>query len=667
MSVQDRISELTRQLNKYNYEYHVEDNPSVPDSVYNSKFKELLELESAHPDFILPDSPTQRVGGAPLSQFEKISYKVPMLSLDNAFNDDDLVAFYSEVSKKLLIPIEELEFFAEPKLDGLAVSARYEHGLLVTGGTRGDGLVGENVYENLKTISTIPLRLNTDTPPPLLEVRGEVFMSYHSFEDINRKAKEDGTKVYINPRNAAAGSLRTLDSRVTAKRKLTFIAYGIGDCTPGYLPESHEGIINKLESLGFKRNKNISFIKGISAAIDYYNNLAAIRKDLDMDIDGIVYKVNNVESQEELGFSSRVPKWAIARKFPPQEQSTICEEINLSVGRSGVLTPVSVLKPVFVGGVTVSSATLHNMDEINRLDIAAGDEVLVVRRGDVIPKIVSVINRLDDNRVPFVMPSNCPVCGSPVKKEPDEAKYYCTGGLVCDAQAVESISYFVGLDRMNIKDFGAGLAQKLHASGKLKDISDIYQLTVDDIASLDGMGELSANKVISNIEKSKKVLFSTFIASLGIREIGSDAGKALARVYSSIDEIRSESEEDFINKVKGFGPLMSSYLYNFFQNDKNNKIIDRLLSYQFDFEFPVVKTSLEGEVWVLTGSFFKISRKDAKAALEGLGAKVSGSVSKNTTRVVAGPGAGSKLTNAQDLGVEVITEDDLIKILEENS
>lgn len=665
---QERILELTKELNIHNHNYHVLDAPTISDHKYDMLFRELQELENKFPNFALSDSPTQRVGGNPIESFNQITHTIPMLSLGNAFSDDELIDFIIKAAKEAGIPKDKIIIVAEPKLDGAAVSLRYENGLLVYAATRGNGTVGEDITHNVRTIPSVPLSLAGDNIPEVLEVRGEIFMPIASFEEYNKLAIESNTKTLANPRNAASGALRQLDPKKCAERKLAFIAYGNGEISEEFEKETHHDTLLMLKDFGFKPNEDTKLLNGIDELIDYYNDLHERRNSLSMEIDGIVYKFDSKEVQEDLGFLSRTPKWAIARKFPAQEESTLLLAIEDQVGRTGAITPVARLEPVYVGGVTVSNATLHNYGEVQRLNVAPGDTISVVRAGDVIPKIQRVMKKGDGN-VPD-MPSQCPVCGSPTYKEPDQEKLYCTGGLICNAQSVESIKYYVGRSRMNIDNFGDKLVEQLFEAGKLKNIADIYTLTVDDIASLERQGIKNATKVINAIESSKEVPLAKFIASLGIREVGETASNDLVKVYSSIDELREATASEFENKVDGFGPIMARNLYNFLQVDSNNEIIDRIISSGLTFTVEEqVEQSFEGQTWVLTGTFETMKRNDAKAELVKRGAKVSGSVSKKTQFVVAGPKAGSKLENAQKLidegfNIEIMDEAELIKRLQ---
>lgn len=658
-----RIQELTQALNKHNYEYYVLSNPTISDSSYDEMMRELQMLETSHPEFALPDSPTQRVGGEAIDQFEKVNHQIPMLSLDNAFSDEELLSFVEKAAAEQGIPNDEVTITAETKLDGAAVSLRYENGVLVYGATRGDGSVGEDITHNVKTIKSIPLKLMGDNIPPVIEVRGEIFMPIASFEAYNAKADAEGSKKFANPRNAASGTLRQLDPKITAQRNLDFIAYSTGVVSQGFEKDSHFEMLTYLRELGFRLNPETKKLVGLQALVDYYKDLESRRNTLPMEIDGIVYKFDSKTIQQELGFLSKYPKWAIARKFPAQEKETTLLDVDVQVGRTGALTPVARLSPVHVGGVTVSNATLHNFGEIARLGIQIGDIVLVARKADVIPGITALL-QVGSNRKPIAIPTSCPVCGSPVAKEEDQEKMYCTGGFLCDAQAVESIKHYAGRDYMNIDGFGDKLIERLYEVGKLKTIADIYDLTVSDIATLEGMGEKSAQKAIDAINASKKTKMATFLSSLGIREVGRTASKDLVKVYKTIDDIRNATASDFETKVSGFGPVMAKNLATFFASPSNNAVIDKILFSGVYWEEEVVgEQPLLGQVWVVTGTLEKMDRNQAKEVLEKLGAKVSGSVSKKTTCVVAGPGAGTKLTTAQDLGVKVIDEAEFLAML----
>lgn len=662
-----RISEITKQLNQHNHNYYVLDNPTVSDDTYDKLLRELQVLETKYPEYKLADSPTQRVGGKAIDKFNQIVHTVSMLSLDNAFSDEELLSFVKKAAIEAGIPINAIVIVAEPKLDGAAVNIRYEKGIFVSASTRGTGAIGEDISHNVKTIKSVPLKLTGDNIPDVLEVRGEIFMPLKSFDDFNEKAKINGTKTFANPRNAAAGSLRQLDPKKCAKRNLAFIAYSTGEVSEEHEKDSHFEMLNYLQGFGFKLNPDTKLLHGLDALVDYYNDLNERRNSLTMEIDGIVYKFDSKAVQEDLGFLSKYPKWAIARKFPAQEKETKVLDIDVQIGRSGVLTPVCRVEPVYVGGVTVSNATLHNFSEIARLGIAPGDTILLKRSGDVIPMITAVLSKGCSEI--FIPPTECPVCGSPVSKEEDQEKIYCTGGLSCDAQSVAAIQYYVGRSRMNIDGFGDKLVEQLFETGKIKNIADIYQLTVEDIASLDRQGEKNGRKVVEAISNSKEVSLAKFLSSLGIREVGETASNDIVKVYSTLDEIRAASPYDFEEKVNGFGEVMARSLYQFFKSEANNAVINKIIESGLTFTVEeIVTQSLEGQVWVLTGTFETIKRNDAKAELQKLGAKVSGSVSAKTNYVVAGPKAGSKLTKAQELQVNgsaivIMDEAALIKTL----
>ncbi len=660
----DRITQLTQELNQHNYSYYVLSQPTVSDATYDELLRELQSLEAQFPEHKQPDSPTQRVGGEAVTGFNKITHEIRMLSLDNAFNDDELLDFVKKAAREAGIKEQDIFITAETKLDGAAVSLRYEDGVLVYAATRGDGEVGEDITHNVRTIKSIPLRLMGNNIPPVIEVRGEIFMPITSFEAYNAKAMAAGTKTFANPRNAASGTLRQLDPKLCAERNLDFIAYSTGVVTDGFEIDSHYAMLGYLQELGFRLNPETKRLRGLIEVVDYYNDLEARRNDLPMEIDGIVYKFDSKRIQEKLGFLSRYPKWAIARKFPAQEKETVLEDVGIQVGRTGSLTPVARLKPVHVGGVTVSNATLHNFGEIARLGIQIGDTVLIARKGDVIPGVTALMKEGED-RKPVLIPKECPVCGSPVSREEGQEKVYCTGGFTCSAQAVESIKFFVSRDYMNMDGFGDKLVEALYEAGKLKTIADVFKLTVNDIMSLDRQGKRSAEKAIAAIEAAKKTKMATFLSSLGIREVGRTASKDLVKVYKTIDEIRNATAADFEAKVEGFGPKMSQNLETFFKSESNNAVIDAILAsgVHWEEEEEAGEQPLLGQTWVVTGTLEKMGRNDAKAKLEALGAKVSGSVSAKTTCLLAGEKAGGKLAKAESLGVKVIDEAAFLEML----
>lgn len=661
MSAIARHAELVAAITAHDHAYYVLDCPTVSDATYDELMRQLKAIEADHPELVNPASPTQRVGGAPVSALANVAHERPMLSLDNAFSDEELLAFFERAAKTLGICIDDLEIVAEPKLDGLALSLVYEHGVLVRAVTRGDGAVGEDVTHNARTIKSIPLRLPAGFAPARFEVRGEVFMPKAVFERIN----QSGERVFANPRNAAAGSLRQLDPRISAKRGLAFIAYALGVCTDGESP-SHAGDLAALSDFGFAGSADTRILRGAQALIDHYNAMAERRNELPMEIDGIVYKVNVKAHQRDLGFVSRAPRWAIARKFPAQQKETLLEAIDIQVGRTGVQTPVARLAPVSVGGVTITNATLHNWDEIDRLGVHVGDTVLVQRAGDVIPQVVMVMQQ-GTERTPCPRPTHCAACGSPVAREDDAAKYYCTNSLGCSAQLVEGLKHFVSRSRMDIDGVGERLIEQLVETGKVADFAGLFLLSARDIEGLDGHGPNSAAKVIASIEAAREVPLATFIASLGIREIGDTASKALARACPDLEKIRRLTADEVAGVVEGFGPLMAQYLVSFLANPANQAVIDRLLAAGVRWTVPAASSEpqdLAGQTWVLTGTLESMTRDAAQARLEARGAKVSGSVSKKTTCVVAGPGAGSKLAKAETLGVKVIDEAALLALLD---
>lgn len=664
MSAINQIEALVTKLNLWSHAYHVDDAPLVADEEYDRGFQDLLALEAKYPESVLPFSPTQRVGGDVLAGFTKAQHVVPMLSLDNAFSDEDMTAFLDRVSKSLGVSADKLAIIAEAKLDGAAVNLTYTNGVLTGAATRGDGLVGEDITAQCRTIKSIPLTLSGNDIPETIEIRGEAFMPYTAFNAYNEQAAKNGTKPLVNPRNGAAGALRQLDTRKTAERNLDFIAYGIGDIESEKTLSSHMDILTMLEGFGFKRNKETKLLMGISEIAEYYNNLHGIRSILPMDIDGIVYKVDSTLHQEELGFISRAPRWAIARKFPSQEASTTLNGVDFQVGRSGAVTPVARLEPIFVGGVTVSNSTLHNMDEVKRLGVRIGDTVLITRRGDVIPKIQAKLSS-NENSIDIVMPSHCPSCNSEVKRIEGEATYRCTGELICPAQAIESMKRFASRERMNIAGFGDKLIEALFHAGKIKNIADIYDLTKDDILALPRQGERSAEKAIEAIEKSKNTTLAIFLASLGIREVGETACASIAKALHTLDAVLN-ADTTTLADIPDMGPTMAGYARQFLTDERNINIINRLKASGVNWDESIQEVGeqpLLGQTWVLTGTFSTMKRTEAKKALEALGAKVSGSVSKKTDCVVAGPSAGSKLTVAQDLGIKVISEDEMLYLI----
>jgi DNA ligase, NAD-dependent len=663
--VAKRIDFLIKDLNKWSFDYYTKDSPSVSDATYDQAYSELRNLEREYPSLISPISPTQRIGDEILDGFKKVTLTVPMLSLDNAFSNEDMVSFVTKISNETGIPVDQIKIAGELKLDGLAVNLRYEDGVFVRGSTRGkDGFVGEDVTKQCRTIKTIPLRLLGENHPSVLDVRGEVFMPIASFEAFNALALENNEKTFINPRNAAAGSLRQLDPKKTALRNLSFIAYNVGEVVNGDLGNSHCQVLEKLEGWGFLRNENTVLLTGINEVIEHYSRLESLRNTLPMEIDGIVYKVDNIELQKELGFISKFPRWAIARKFPAQEKESKLLDVDFGIGRTGACTPRGIIEPVFVAGVTISSVTLHNMDFIKGMGIHIGDTLLIKRAGDVVPNVSGVVDTSPESKE-IIMPSFCPDCGSVIEKEPEQRIFRCTGGIVCPSQSIESIKHFSDREHMNIEGFGDKVIEALFETGKLKNIADIYSLKEEDISCLPKQGVKSASKAIAAINASKHTTLPVFLSSLGIREVGRSASKTLAKHFFSLSAVRSATISELEN-LPDFGEVMAKNTVSFFSNPRNNEIIDLLLQsgITWDESVPVVgEQPLKGQTWVITGTLETMDRNDAKLKLESLGAKVSGSVSKKTTCVVAGPNAGSKLASALELGITVLNEDDLINIL----
>lgn len=667
---QQEVQVLREQLDNWNHQYYVLDAPSVSDSEYDRTLRRLLELERTYPDLQSAYSPTQRVGGEPLSAFQQVTHQVPMLSLDNCFNDDEFAAFDTRIRDRLDSEVD-LEYACEPKLDGIAVSLLYRDGNLVQAATRGDGERGEDITQNVRTIRSIPLRLRGDTVPALVEVRGEIYMPQAGFEAMNAEARARGDKVFVNPRNAAAGSLRQLDARVTATRPLDMCCYGYGVVEGWSLPQRHSEVLAQFQRWGLRINPVSKVVDGVAGCEGYYQELAALRDSLPYDIDGIVYKVNLRSLQQQLGFVSRAPRWAIARKFPAQEEMTRLLAVDFQVGRTGALTPVARLEPVFVGGVTVSNATLHNGDEIARLNLMVGDTVIVRRAGDVIPKVEAVVTeRRPGDAVAIRLPDACPVCGSPVEREKDEAVMRCLGGLVCQAQQKAAIRHFVSRRAMDIDGLGDKLVDQLVDAGLLRDVSDIYQLhqQADALLGLERMAEKSLQNLLAAIEKSKHTTLARFLFALGIREVGEATALSLAQHFGSLEAIATADETEYLD-VDDVGPVVADHLVQFFDSDASRAVLQRLEDsgvHWDDIERAEPhQQPLVGQTWVVSGKLERLSRDDAKALLRSLGAKVAGSVSKNTSCLVAGPGAGSKLDKATSLNVPVIDEGVLFERLAE--
>lgn len=669
--LQTRIDTLRHTLNQHSYQYYVLDNPSIPDADYDALYRELQALEQQHPELITADSPTQRVGAAPLDKFGQVTHQIAMLSLDNAFDAADFQAFYQRMADRLDQQVE-FSFCAEPKLDGLAVSIRYEDGVLVQAATRGDGYTGEDITSNIKTIRAIPLKLQGDYPP-VLEVRGEVFMPLDGFEKMNDKARLAGDKVFANPRNAAAGSLRQLDPRITANRPLSFYAYAVGAVTdPALLlnSNSHYARLQQLKSWGLPVCPEIRLVAGAEAALAYHTNILQRRASLAYEIDGVVLKVDDLLQQQNLGFVSRAPRWAIAFKFPAQEKTTRLLDVEFQVGRTGSVTPVARLEPVSVGGVTVSNATLHNQDEINRLDIKIGDSVIIRRAGDVIPQVVAVVlaERPQDAR-DILFPTACPVCGSATERVEGEAVTRCTGGLFCGAQRKEALKHFVARKAMDIEGLGDKLIEQLVDEQLVQSPVDIYRLDMPALVGLERMGEKSAMKLLASIEQSKQSTLPRFIYALGIREVGEATALNLAQHFRSLDALRAASLEQLL-EVADVGSVVAGQILHFLAEPHNQAVIDGLIVVGVQWPDIAEKAQtaqpLAGQTLVLTGTLIAMGRDEAKEKLQQLGAKVAGSVSAKTSAVIAGDNAGSKLAKAEELGVAVWTEQQMLDLFSEH-
>lgn len=655
-----RIKELRLLINRYNKQYYAQDNPSVTDSEYDRLFIELKQLEQQYPELQAPESPTNRVGAKPAAAFKTIPHKIPMLSLDNAFSEDDIATFARKVNERLG-SATEINFVAEPKIDGLAVSLVYENGVLSYAVTRGDGEAGEDITLNCKTIQDIPLSITAITPPSHVEVRGEVYLLKSRFAAINKRAELDGSKIFINPRNAAAGSLRQLDPKITFERRLSFFAYNIPDAKL----TTHSECLQQLSEWGFAINPEIKKIVGLKGCLEYYQQLGEKRNALPYEIDGIVYKVDNLQLQEKLGFISRAPRWAIAYKFPAQEEMTQVLDVEFQVGRTGILTPVARLKPVFVGGVTVSNATLHNMDEIARKDVRVGDTVIVRRAGDVIPEVASVVLTQRPAKTQAVAaPTHCPVCKAEAVRIEGEAAIRCMGEISCPAQVKEAIAHFASRRAMDIDGLGEKLVDQLVETQLIKTVADLYTLNLKQLLTLERMGEKSAQNLLDAIVNSKHCKLERFLFALGIREVGVTTARNLALEFHDLSDLM-QAEIQRLLQVNDIGPVMAENIYLFFQQPHNITVINKLI--QAGVTWEKLQTAkhrpLIGKIFVLTGSLVNYSRDTAREALEQLGATVSGSVSKKTDYVVAGSEAGSKLEKAQQLGIKVLDEDQFIKLL----
>jgi DNA ligase (NAD+) len=661
----ERAQALRAEIEKHSYRYYVLDDPRISDAEYDRLFAELQALEREHPALATPDSPTQRVGGAPLAEFAPVGHASPMLSLNNAFSEEDIAAFDRRAREAL--GADPIEYSAEPKFDGLAINLRYERGAFVQGATRGDGTTGEDVTANLRTVRSVPLALRGRVPG-IVDVRGEVVMLKRDFAALNERQRARGEKEYVNPRNAAAGALRQLDPRMTAERRLRFYGYGIGSAEQLPGARTHSEVLDRLEEAGVPVSRERKVVRGVEGLLGFYRDLQARRADLPYEIDGVVYKVNAIEQQARLGFVSRAPRFAVAHKFPAEEATTEVAGIEVNVGRTGALTPVAKLKPVFVGGVTVTNATLHNEDELRRKDVRIGDTVVVRRAGDVIPEIVRVLpEKRPAHAREFVMPASCPVCGSSVVRLPDEAVARCSGGLFCAAQRKQALLHFASRRAMDIEGLGEKLADQLVDQGVVRTPADLYRLGVVKLAELERMAEKSAHNVVAAIDRSRRTTLARFVYALGIRNVGEATAADLARHFGGLDRLLDATEEQ-LQDVPDVGPVVAMSVRRFFSERHNREVIEQLRAggVRWDEHEPQAKPAglLAGRTFVLTGTLPTLSREQAKALIESHGGKVAGSVSKKTDFVIAGDDAGSKLDKARGLGIAVLDEDGLRKLLE---
>ena len=663
-SAADRYRDLQRELARLEHAYYVLDQPLVPDAEYDRLYRELLELEAQHPDWVTPDSLSQRVGGAPLKEFMEVKHSVPMLSLNNAFEESELIGFDRRCREGL--GLDHVEYACELKFDGLAISLRYENGVLVQAATRGDGASGEDVTSNIRTIRAIPLRLQGPNLPNVIEVRGEVFMHRADFEAMNKTAAKSGEKEFANPRNAAAGSLRQLDSKVTAKRPLSFFAYGLGALEPSqWLPSTHSELLNLYEVLGLPVCRERTVVSSLDGLMKFYAGIAAKREQLPYEIDGVVYKVNSFAEQQQLGYVSRAPRFAIAHKYPAQEEITTVLGIDVQVGRTGAITPVARLAPVLVGGVTVTNATLHNEDEVRRKDVRIGDTVVVRRAGDVIPEIVSVVlDRRPSNTQVFVMPTRCPVCESHIERLSDEAVARCSGGLFCAAQRKQALLHFAQRRAMDIEGLGDKIVDQMVDLNLVRTPADLYRLGFAALVNMERMGEKSADNLLQSIAQSKKTTLARFIFGLGIRHVGESTAKDLAKHFGGIRALMDAPMDELL-MVNDVGPVVADSIVSFMSEPHNREVIEQLLvsGIEFQNEERITTVDLSGKTFVLTGTLPTLSRDQAKELLEAAGAKVAGSVSQKTSFVVAGSEAGSKLDKATELGIPILDEVALLKLL----
>ena len=661
-----QAQQLRTEIEHHNYQYYVLDQPLISDAEFDRLFRQLQEIEEKHPELADATSPTQRVGGSPLPEFRQVTHGTPMLSLNNAFSEDEVSAFDRRVRDRL--ELDEVEYLAEPKFDGLAISLTYEHGRFTQGATRGDGYTGEDVTPNLRTVKSIPLRLRSAAIPALLEVRGEVLMYRRDFNRLNERQQALGEKAFANPRNAAAGSLRQLDSRISAARPLRFFAYAVGVTEGTVVPDSHSALEDLLQTLGLPVCTERRVVHGAFGLMQFYQDLGRRRASLPYDIDGVVYKVNSLAAQQELGYVSRAPRYAIAHKFPAEEANTTVLAIEVQVGRTGALTPVARLAPVFVGGVTVTNATLHNEDELRRKDVRIGDQVTVRRAGDVIPEIVAVIlEKRPENAPEFRMPAICPACGSAVARLPDEAVARCSGGLICPAQRKQALLHFASRRAMDIEGLGEKLVEQLVAREIVKTAADLYRLDIAALAGLDRMAEKSAQNVLAAVERSKATSLARFIYALGIRNVGEATAKDLSRHFGSLERLIA-ADEAALRQAPDVGPVVALCIAQFFAEMHNREVIEQMRACGVRWEefapaAAAVALPLAGAVFVLTGSLPNLGREEAKTLIEAQGGKVAASVSRKTDYVVAGAEAGSKLTRAEELGIPIIDEAGLRQLL----
>tara|TARA_R110002167_G_scaffold28926_3_gene96730 strand:+ start:3080 stop:5113 length:2034 start_codon:yes stop_codon:yes gene_type:complete len=665
-----RLNQLITDITEFNYQYYVLDNPTVPDAEYDRLMLELTQIEKTFPTLLTSDSPSQKVGGMPLAQFEQVEHEVPMLSLDNAFDEESMYAFEKRMQDRVKRS-DEITYSCEPKLDGLAVSLLYQNGKLVRGATRGDGSVGENISANVRTIRNVPLTLRGDQYPERLEVRGEVIMTRDGFARLNERQAKDGKKIFANPRNAAAGSLRQLDSRITAARPLLFFAYSLGlvENEQQPLAQTHSGRLKQLSEWGLPLSQELDVAVGATQCLAYYKKIAERRDSLNYDIDGVVFKADSIALQQELGFVARAPRWAIAHKFPAQEEMTQVLDVEFQVGRTGAITPVARLSPVVVGGVTVSNATLHNQDEIQRLGLKIGDSVIIRRAGDVIPQVVAVVaaKRPDDARE-IVFPTHCPVCDSAVEKVAEEAVARCTGGLYCAAQRKEAMKHFASRKAFDIDGLGDKIIEQLVEQNLVKTPADFFKLEFMQLANLERMGDKSAANLLISLGKSKTTTLAKFLYSLGIREVGEATAANLAKHFCDLDSIIA-ADVEALQGVNDVGVIVAEHVYNFFRESHNLDVIGALIEAGINWpkidKIALESLPLAGQTFVLTGTLSQMDRNAAKDKLQTLGAKVAGSVSAKTSVVVAGASAGSKLAKAESLGIKVMNEDDMLALFAE--